>query len=594
MDEHALWADLDEVNPSAIDSDLRPTVAWETSPGSYQALWVAGSGDFLGASWPGNENHRLTYHLGADLGGWFTTKLLRLPGSMNHKPERTKNGKPAPGKILWTDGPVYHPGDFSDLPEVKGAHNTINEALESEIDGVDRHQVLARVKLKLPHRARELLGAREISGDRSDQQWWLTRCLADVGCTVAEIVAILHALPWNKFADRSNEIQVLISEASKAISLKSQKDEEDGESDEIEEVERPAPQRMGALLRNVKKPKFIVDGVLSVGACGFIAGEPKSFKSWCGLDLAYSVATGADFLGHFRVLEPGPVFYIQEEDPLPTLKDRSAKIWRGKTRDKLELEETEGLPTIMWLPPSVDKDFDPDVSAYVQHGFTLSDEAWMLWLDEQLEQGLDRAPYKLLIVDTLMMTAGEVEETRSQEMTTKIFRPLKVLSRKYDIAVILVHHLGKGEKPRAGQRMLGSVANHAWAEDSIYLLNGGLGKDIRMEIESKQIPGAAYRLENMDTPGQWDPQVSSWRKQETTSEQPRERQGARRSATSSRARAKQSPAQKTIDELGRATTRQVAEAAKITQQQAYRQLARLKDLGKIVKDGEFWSAVIDA
>jgi hypothetical protein len=86
MDEHALWADLDEVDPREI-RDYPPTIAWQTSPGRYQALWLADEGDFQGASWPGNENQRLTYLLGADPSGWDTTQLLRLPEWPNHKPE---------------------------------------------------------------------------------------------------------------------------------------------------------------------------------------------------------------------------------------------------------------------------------------------------------------------------------------------------------------------------------------------------------------------------------------------------------------------------------------------------------------------------
>ena len=82
-DEHALWADLDEVDPESI-KDYRPSIAWESSPGRYQALWLAASGDFQGASWPGNENQQLTYYVGADRSGWDTTQLLRIPGWINH------------------------------------------------------------------------------------------------------------------------------------------------------------------------------------------------------------------------------------------------------------------------------------------------------------------------------------------------------------------------------------------------------------------------------------------------------------------------------------------------------------------------------
>lgn len=509
MTEHALFADLDKVDPSTLD-EYPPTIAWESSPGNYQALWVAQAGDFLGATWPGNENQRMTYYTGADLGGWFATKLLRLPYSTNYKPEyRDENGQYPKGKVLWVNGPKYMPGDFADLPEVAVASEQLSDALASDIEGVDRHEVIARIRLKLNHKARELLNAREASGDKSDQLWYLIRCLADVGLSTAEIVAVVRETVWNKFRDRHDELRRLIAEASKAIAKRSDETLAKLDEEGAEEIDRPAPNRLGFLLKNIKKPKYLVQGILTEGACGFIAGEPKCYKSWFGLDLALSVATGADFLGLFRVQNPGPVLYIQEEDPAPTLKNRSAKIWVNKSTDKFELVHEEEAAGLYWLPPDQDEAFDPDVNAYIQQGLVISDEAWQIWLDETLAKGMDGEPYRLLIIDTLMMTAGEVDENRSQEMTTKIFKPLKVLSRKHNVALLVVHHMGKSEKSRPGQRMLGAVANHAWAEDSIYLSRSGVN-DIRMDLESKTVPSSTYRVQDLDNTA-WTPSVSPWR-----------------------------------------------------------------------------------
>src|SRR6478609_92599 len=39
MDEHALWADLDAIDPRQI-TDYPPTIAWESSPDRFQALWL--------------------------------------------------------------------------------------------------------------------------------------------------------------------------------------------------------------------------------------------------------------------------------------------------------------------------------------------------------------------------------------------------------------------------------------------------------------------------------------------------------------------------------------------------------------------------
>jgi hypothetical protein len=588
MDEHALWADLDEADPREI-SNYPPTIAWESSPGRYQALWLASEGDFQGASWPGNENQRLTYLVGADPSGWDTTQLLRLPGWPNFKPERVEaNGGKAPaGKLLWSAGQSYTIEDFHDLPEVRGAVSSeLTEALEAEVDNIDRLGALKRLKIKLNHTARDLLNAKEVSGDRSSQMWYLMRCLADAGGTTTEIVAIIRPGVWNKFAGRADEMKRLIAEASKAVASRSDEIVEELE----EEGERKKPQRLGDLLRNIKRPVWLVEGVLTEGACGFIAGEPKTWKSWVGYDLGLSIATGADFLGYFPVRNPGPVLYIQEEDPPPVLKTRGAKIWRGKTIDKFELDSEGG---IYWLPSAVESEFDPDINAYVQQGVTVSDEAWQMWIDETLEEGMIingvKEPYRAIIVDTLMMTAGDVDENRAQEMTTKIFRPLKVLSRKHNVALQVVHHLNKSDKTRMGQRMLGSVANHAWGEDSIYLTHGGKYGTVKMEFESKVAPGMTYKIDNLDNE-EWNPQISPWKKEDANqnSTQRTPREGGRRAQTESKSQKHRelSVAAQVLEQMGGVqSAKTIADAAGIPYQQAYRQLTRDP---RVQKNGTNW------
>ena len=578
MDEHALWADLDEIDPSTID-DYPPTIAWESSPGRYQALWLAASGDFQGASWPGNENQRLTYHVGADKSGWDTTQLLRIPGWENHKPDyEDDEGKHPKGKLLWDNGPQYHPGDFAELPPIDGLEGAgVTEALELEIENIDRHKVLARIKLKLNRRIRELLAAKTASGDRSDALWEIERSLADVGCSVAEIVAIVRETVWNKYVDRADEMRRLILEASKAIAARPEELEETED-----EIDREPPQRFGALLKNVKRPKFLVEGVLTEGAVGFIAGEPKCYKSWTALDLALSISTGADFLGHFRVIKPGPVLYIQEEDPLPTLKQRAGKIWAGKATDKLELVPSEDGLEIAWLPPDTEQTFDPDINAYVQKGLVISDEAWQLWLDEIIAEGMDGEPYVWVLIDTLMMVAGDVDENKSQAMTTQIYKPLKTLARKHNCALHVVHHMGKADKPRAGNRLLGGVANHAWSEDSLYLSKSATG-DVKMELESKTVPAKVWRISNLNNTT-WNPQVGYWSADEKPT-QADERPDSPRERKPRKPRGQNTG--KALTELMKhdvgLTTKAIADATGVSRSQVWRQLRRAEEAGKVTR-----------
>lgn len=509
MDEGALWADLDQVDPNDI-SDYPPTIAWETSPNRYQALWIISGGDIQGASWPGNENQRLTYHLGADPSGWDSTQLLRIPGWVNHKPEyRDEEGKSPRGKLLWSNGRRYLPDEFEDLPTVEGIKSgEIVDVLEEEIDRVDRHKVWADVRLKLPLKARQLVAAKEAEGDRSEKLWWIMRCLADVGVTPVEIVAIVRETVWNKFEGRQDELKRLLTEASKAVAQRSE-DTQQRLEEEREATDYPS---MVNLLEAVKKyptPKWLVEGLVAEGSVGFIAGEPKSFKTWFGLDMALSIATGADFLEHFRILNPGPVIYIQAEDGPSLLRSRVSKILPNKVRDKVVIDEDGSL---VWEPaddvpaevPIIAPDFDHEEM------ITLSEPGWQSWLDEQVGQVTPRA----MILDPLMMIAGEVDENRSVEMMSKIYRPLLQIARKHNCAVIVVHHMRKqGESDkgrRGGQLMLGSVANHAWSQNSLYVTHGRYNA-LLVETESKFTAGERYEVKNLKArqrgKDEWEPRV---------------------------------------------------------------------------------------
>lgn len=507
-DERSLWADLDEADPRKIE-DYPPTIAWETSPGRYQALWILSAGDIQGASWPGKENQRLTYHIGADISGWDTTQLLRVPGWQNHKPEyRSKSGNYPTGRLLWSNGRTYLPDEFEDLPEVEGALSAsdLTDVVAQQVEALDVSTIMARIKLKLTPHARELIRARNATGDRSNALWDIERSLADAGCSVEEIVAIVRGTVWNKYRDRADELKRLITEATKAIAARP-KDIEKKLQDDLEERPKAEPGRMAGILASMKKPTWVIDGILSEGAVGFIAGEPKSFKTWVAMDMAISVATGTRFLDYFTVRKPGPVLFIEEEDPGSLLKTRATKIWKSKAADKLKIEGKD----LMWEPASAEGDFDPDINLYLHQGFIISDESWQEWLDDTLTRGMNSTPYRLLTIDTLMMVAGSVDENRSQDMTARVFRPLKSLARKHNIAIQVVHHMRKGGEngQRGGQRLLGSVANHAWADDSLFLTHGST-QSLMLQTESKNTEARQFRLDGIvhDPTHGWNPAIS--------------------------------------------------------------------------------------
>lgn len=631
MDEHCLWADLDEVDPHQIDDEYKPTMAWETSPGHWQALWLLqpGSGDLQGASWEGGENQRLTYMLGADQSGWDTTQLLRLPEWRNHKPEYRGGTKEGPneklspaklGKLTWANGRRYMPDDFTELPEVqnRGLSRDVQTLLEDQIDSVDRYAVWGKVRLRVSTRVREAMSRRDHAeaGEgneqgRSGMLWEIERELADAGCTVPEIVAIVRESAWNKFEGRADELKRLTIEATKAIAERSEEVEKGLEEDR---APKPEPTRLGLLLKGIKPPRWLIQDLWAEGSCGFIAGQPKSFKSWFAMDMALSIASGIPFLDTFAIRRPGPVLYIQEEDSLPQVKYKYDRIWPSKIAGKLVIGD-DGV-TLWEIPAEEANDEGPDIDAYVGNGFTISNEGWQAWLDEKLSEGFNDGAdsYRMVMMDPLMMIAGDVEDTKAQHMTEKIFKPLKQLSRKHEVGFGVVHHMKKGTEQawaagvRGGQLMLGSVANHAWSEDSLYL-QLAKGKLI-VETESKHGITKSFKVSGTKARG-WFPDVEMDQGDDTERDAAEERRTSTRAKTG-RSKAKALPEAKSSaekelqeSEVGRRGRKlsqspildllksrdvalnrtEICNALGIENTTCWKQLRRLQEAGVIENDG---------
>ena len=71
---------------------------------------------------------------------------------------------------------------------------------------------------------------------------------------------------------------------------------------------------------------------------GLIGGTAKCSKTWLGLDLALSVATGTACLGKYAVPQAGPVLVYLAEDALPVVRKRVAGMARHRGLDLAGVE----------------------------------------------------------------------------------------------------------------------------------------------------------------------------------------------------------------------------------------------------------------
>jgi hypothetical protein len=188
--------------------------------------------------------------------------------------------------------------------------------------------------------------------------------------------------------------------------------------------------------------RWLIDGLWAEEAVGIVGGEPKCCKSFLALDMAVAVATGNPCLRQFAVPRPGGVLLFAAEDALHIVRQRLEGICRaaGAALANVDIQ--------VITASSVRLDLDQDRKA----------------LTETIEELRPR----LLILDPFVRL-HRVDENISGEVAP-LLAFLRELQRRFQLAVVLVHHARKGAgNERAGQALRGSSEFHAWGDSNLYL-----------------------------------------------------------------------------------------------------------------------------
>ena len=201
--------------------------------------------------------------------------------------------------------------------------------------------------------------------------------------------------------------------------------------------------RVGEIPREESAQRWLVDQLWGASSVGVIGGAPKCSKTWLGLDLALSVATGTPCLGEYAVPEPGPVLVYLAEDALPLVRERVAGMARHRG---LNLQSVE-IHVI--TAPTLRLDLDP-------HRTRLFETA-------------KRLRPRLLLLDPLVRLHG-IDENNAGEVA-ELLAYIRSLQRRLDLSVVLVHHTRKNAAggAAAGQGLRGSSDIHAFGDSNLYL-----------------------------------------------------------------------------------------------------------------------------
>lgn len=202
--------------------------------------------------------------------------------------------------------------------------------------------------------------------------------------------------------------------------------------------------------------RWLVTDLWLENAVGLIGGEPKCYKSFLALDLAVAVASGAACLRRYCVPRPGPVLLYAAEDALHIVRCRLEGICAaaGCSLQRLDLQVIT-VPTLRLDLPA-DRD--------------------------RLLQTVESLKPRLLILDPFVRL-HRIDENASGEVAP-LLAYLRELQRRYELAVLVVHHAKKGGgKIRAGQALRGSSEFHAWGDSNLYMRR--IGNDLTLTVEHR-------------------------------------------------------------------------------------------------------------
>ena len=217
--------------------------------------------------------------------------------------------------------------------------------------------------------------------------------------------------------------------------------------------------RPAALEERPQQQHWLVEELWARQAVGIIGGEPKCGKSFLALDIAVAVAAGVPCLRRFPAARTGPVLMYAAEDAGHIVRSRLEGIAKaaGTTFETLDIAVID--------VPALRLDHRND--------------------RQRLLDTVARVAPRLLVLDPLVRLHG-VDENAAGEVAP-ILGFLRDLQRRFETAVLLVHHARKSGAARPGQALRGSSELHAWGDSNLYLRRRD--KQILMTVEHRAAPG---------------------------------------------------------------------------------------------------------
>jgi hypothetical protein len=202
-----------------------------------------------------------------------------------------------------------------------------------------------------------------------------------------------------------------------------------------------AVRRAAELVSVPDEQRWMIRPIWLRSAAGVLGGHPKAGKTWMGLDMAVSVASGTACLRRFPVEDPGPALVYLAEDDEPLVRRRLESICASRAIS------IDSLALHVITEPVLRLDQEED-----QH---------------RLVDAVERLRPRLLVLDPLIRL-HRLDENSASEISG-LLGYFREVQRRFDCAIVIVHHVSKKARAMPGQALRGSSDLHAFGTSNAYL-----------------------------------------------------------------------------------------------------------------------------
>lgn len=474
-----VWADFDKGLPNLGDFP-KPTYRIESSPGKEHWYWKL-SQPITVKDQLEDYNRRLSRAFGGDKVCWNYNRVLRPPGTLNHKyspPHRVRVVARNPIDYAWSL--------FEDLPEVPRVTQQTEETTWQWVDTTHKWQGIRESLQKFvmqstpPHRAQAMFS--------------IAKSLHEYGWTRDEVISVLSgcAMRWDKWSGRPDRAERLCSLYSSAVGTATVGTEGGGGSVDLsKESNREEDAGTGTdslalsntsdILAVEDQEDWILKDLLAEQGFMIMSASPGIGKTTLALNLMLALATKNPWL-NWEIARPRKTLFFSLE-----MNEKGLKKFVGKM--------------VKEYPDQMDE-IDSNLRYYNGYSYRLNQEANR----QKLLATIDEGGFDGIVFDSLSRISDDLNDKQSIDHIFD-FLTEEVL-RKRNMFIIIIHHEGKGssmgDQRNGMEKMYGSVFIPAWVDTALRLQkigdydNAGIKLTVSKSRYSEYLtPIDCYRNENL-------------------------------------------------------------------------------------------------